>query len=61
MEKLLKPSEVADTLRLGRLAVYRMIKDEKIKAIRLPNGKLRIPEEELDRLLGKRSPEEKGG
>lgn len=59
-EKLLKVEEVANTLRLGRLAVYRMIKDEKIRAIRLPNGKLRIPEEELNKLLGKGITEDKG-
>lgn len=50
MEKLYKPSEVAEVLRLGRLAVYKMVKSGRIGAIRLPNGKLRIPDSELKKV-----------
>lgn len=57
-EKLLKVGEVADRLRVSRLSVYRMIKDKKLKAIRLPlgrKGEIRISEDELDRFLSESS------
>jgi excisionase family DNA binding protein len=54
MDKLLKIEEVAEMLRISRLSVYRMIKDGKLKAVRLPlgrKGKLRVPEAEVNRLI----------
>lgn len=49
-ERLLKPKEVAELLRVHRVTVTEWIKAGKIKAIRI--GKLwRIPESEVRRLL----------
>jgi excisionase family DNA binding protein len=55
MEKLLKVEEVADILRISKLSVYRMIKEHKLRAVKLPlgrEGKLRIPESEITRIIG---------
>jgi len=52
---LLTVQEVADRLRVRKLTVYRMVKDGRLKAIRLPlgrRGELRISEDEVNRLLG---------
>ncbi len=56
--KLFQVEAVAKRLRISKLSVYRMVNDEKLKAIRLPlgrskKGEIRISENELDKLLGK--------
>jgi excisionase family DNA binding protein len=61
-EKLLKVDEVADMLRVKKLTVYRMVKDKKLNVINLPigrgrKGELRIPQEEVDKILGRHSAE----
>jgi len=50
-ETLLTLDEVARKLKLSRGTLYRWIKEKKIKAIVLPSGRLRIPEEELEKIL----------
>lgn len=60
--KLLKVNEVADRLRISKLTVYRMVKDGRLKAIRLPIGRhdeLRISETEVDGMLEEANPEGK--
>ena len=51
MEKLYQPKEVAEMLSLKKLTIYRWIKAGKIKAVRLPNGRLRIAESELEKVV----------
>ncbi len=51
MEKLLKPSEAAEILSLRKLTIYRWIKAGKIKAVRLPDGRLRVAESELEKIV----------
>jgi len=54
MNDLLTVTEVARTLRLSKLAIYRRIADGSLGAIRLgppPAGRLRIPAAELERFL----------
>ena len=51
MEKLLKPSEAAKILSLKKLTIYRWIKAGKIEAVRLPDGRLRIAESELEKAV----------
>lgn len=51
MEKLLKVGEVARRLNVSRHTVLNWIKRGKIKAIRLPSGRYRIPESEVEKIL----------
>ena len=51
MQRLLTLDEVAKELRIGRRTLYLWIKQDRIKAIKLPNGKLRIESSELERVL----------
>jgi excisionase family DNA binding protein len=51
MEKLLKVSEVARKLNVSRHTVLNWIKRGKIKAIRLPGGRYRIPESEVRKII----------
>lgn len=50
-DKLYTVSEVAEMLNVHKLTVLRWIKENRIKAIRLPSGRLRIPKEEVDKIL----------
>ena len=49
--KLYTISEVAEILRVTRQTVYNWIKSGKIRVVRLPNGFIRITEDELKRIL----------
>ena len=51
MQKLLTLDEVAKELRISRRTLYLWIKQKRIKAVKLPNGKLRIGSPELERVL----------
>jgi len=51
MQRLLTLDEVAKELRISRRTLYLWIKEKRIKAIKLPNGKLRIESPELERVL----------
>jgi excisionase family DNA binding protein len=51
MEKMFKPKEAAEILSLKKLTIYRWVKAGKIKAVRLPDGRLRIAESELERVI----------
>lgn len=51
MEKLYKLEEAADMLSLRRLTIYRWVRAGKLKAVRLPDGRLRIAESELDKVV----------
>ena len=51
MHRLLTLNEVAKELRISRRTLYLWIKQNRIKAIKLPNGKLRIESSELERVL----------
>ena len=51
MQKLLTLDEVAKELRISRRTLYLWIKQDRIKAIKLPNNKLRIESSELERVL----------
>ncbi len=46
-----KPAEVASTLRVSVSSIYGWIHKKKLRAVRIGNT-LRIPQAELDRLLG---------
>lgn len=51
MQRLLTLDEVADELRISRRTLYLWIRQKRIKAVKLPNGKLRIESSELERVL----------
>jgi len=54
-EKLITAREFATVLRYNQVYVYQLIKEGKLKAIRLKDGRtIRIPESELTRYLGGR-------
>jgi len=46
-----KPEEVALLLGVGRNAIYGLIKDGKLKAVRVGRKRLVVPREEVERLL----------
>jgi excisionase family DNA binding protein len=48
---LWKPKELADLLGVKRPTIYAWILADKLKAIRTPGGNIRIPAEEVNRLL----------
>ena len=50
-ERLWTKLEVADTLSIGERTVARMIRTGEIRAIRLPNGHIRIPASALEEYL----------
>ena len=53
--RLLKPSEVARILGIHRITMYQWIREGRIRVVRIKSGKrvwLRIPEEEVRRLIG---------
>lgn len=50
--ELLKPSEVARFLKVSSTTIDRWVREGKIRAIRLPDGRLRIPEDVLLELVG---------
>jgi putative resolvase len=52
MEKLLRPNEAAEILGLSVKTIQRMDIDGRLKVIRTPNGRRRIPESEVNRLMG---------
>jgi excisionase family DNA binding protein len=51
MQRLLTLEEVASELRIHRRTLYLWIKQKRIKAVKLPNGQLRIESSELERVL----------
>jgi excisionase family DNA binding protein len=51
MQRLLTLEEVAKELRINKRTLYLWIKQNRIKAARLPNGQLRIASSELERVL----------
>jgi len=51
MEKLYKLDEAAQMLSLKRLTIYRWVRAGRIKAVRLPDGRLRIAESELEKVI----------
>jgi len=58
VERLLSPRQVAEILGVSFITIKRWIYSGKIKAVKLPTGKWRIPESEVKRILGERQPEE---
>lgn len=50
-ERLLRTGEVAEMLGVDRHTVIRWIKEGKIRAVRLPSGRHRIPESEVRKIL----------
>jgi len=54
-ERLLRSGEVAKLLGVDRHTVVKWIKERKIKAIKLPSGRYRIPESEVKKILEGRS------
>jgi excisionase family DNA binding protein len=53
-EELLKPKQVADELQLHILTVYRYIRQEKLRVVRLSAREFRIRRSELKRFLRER-------
>ncbi len=49
-EKLLTTSEFAKTFNVTRHAVAKWIREGRINAIKLPGGRYRIPESEVEKL-----------
>ncbi|WP_048146551.1 IS607 family transposase [Pyrococcus abyssi] len=58
MERLLTPRQVAEILGVSFITIKRWIYSGKIRAVKLPTGKWRIPESEVKRILGEKPPEE---
>ncbi|RLG78434.1 MAG: hypothetical protein DRO10_02900 [Thermoprotei archaeon] len=50
-ERMLRSGEVAEILGVDRHTVVKWVKEGKIKAIRLPSGRYRIPESEVKKIL----------
>ena len=50
-EELLKPEQVAQKLQLDIRTVYRSIRDDKLRVVRLSAREFRIRRSELDRFL----------
>jgi len=48
---LLRSGEVAELLGVDRHTVVKWIKEGKIRAIKLPSGRYRIPESEVRKIL----------
>lgn len=51
MEKLYSPKQAAELLGLKKLTIYRWISSGRVKAVRLPNNRLRIAESELGKMV----------
>jgi len=54
-ERMLRSGEVAEVLGVDRHTVVKWIKEGRIRAIRLPSGRYRIPESEVKKILEGRS------
>ncbi len=54
-ERMLRSGEVTEILGVDRHTVVKWIKEGKIKAIKLPSGRYRIPESEVKKILEGRS------
>jgi len=54
-ERMLRSGEVAKILGVDRHTVVKWIKEGKIRAIKLPSGRYRIPESEVKKILEGRS------
>ena len=54
-ERMLRSGEVAEILGVNRHTVVKWIKEGKIRAIKLPSGRYRIPESEVKRIIEGRS------
>jgi len=54
-ERMLRSGEVAEILGVDRHTVVKWIKEGKIKAVKLPSGRYRIPESEVKKILEGRS------
>jgi excisionase family DNA binding protein len=50
-EEMLTPKEVRVKLGISKRTLYRWIKTGKIKAVVLPSGRIRIPREEVEKIL----------
>jgi len=54
-EKLLRSGEAAEILGVDRHTIVKWIREGRIRAVRLPSGRYRIPESEVRRILEGRS------
>ncbi|OYT30795.1 MAG: hypothetical protein B6U94_05345 [Thermofilum sp. ex4484_79] len=54
-ERMLRSGEVARILGVDRHTVVKWIKEGRIRAVKLPSGRYRIPESEVKKILGGRS------
>ena len=65
MDELLNVQQIANQLQAHIMSVYKLIREGKLKAIRVPGVGLRVEAKELEKLLGqtkrgsRASPEEK--
>jgi excisionase family DNA binding protein len=50
-EEMLTPKEVRLRLGISKRTLYRWIKTGKINAVILPSGRIRIPREEVEKIL----------
>jgi excisionase family DNA binding protein len=50
-EEMLTPKEVRLRLGISKRTLYRWIKTGKINAVILPTGRMRIPREEIEKIL----------
>ena len=51
MSDYLTLNEVAERLRVGRSTLYRWVREGRLKPHRLPGGRMRFEEEDVERLL----------
>ena len=51
-ERFYRVKGVCGILRIDRRTLWKWIKEGKIKAVRLPSGRYRIPESEIRKILG---------
>lgn len=56
MEELLTTRQVQDLLKVDRITIYRMLQDGRLKGVKI-GQQWRFPRSEVERLLGRATPE----
>lgn len=59
VDKLLRPEDAAELLGVSRTAIYTWMKQGRIRAVKLPNGRYRIALSEIQRVVELANPDTK--
>jgi len=52
-ERLLKPREFCEIVGISYQTFKKWVREGKVRVVRLPSGRLRVPYSELERIFGK--------